>query len=514
MTAYQWRRALLVFCCVFIQSELAGAKQIALVIGNARYVNEKPLRNPANDARLIADTLRKDLGFDTVIEKFDLDRRGLIDAITNLEQIAGDSDTIVVYYSGHGMQGPGGNYLIPVDARINEAAHVRVEGIAASDIMDVLKNSQARVGLLILDACRDNPFMTRTKSTSKGLQRMTVEGGRLLLAYATQEGDTADDGSGNNSPYALALATNLKRRELRLLEVFDAVAVDVKRQTGTQRPTRYGDLPVNVYLMGKPAQLPNASAEIDAEQVLWDEVKGAGRRDYLDAYLAQYPNGTHAAPARDLLAKQQARAVAQEAARPVPGSVFKECPECPDMVVVPAKGAIAVFAMGQSEVTQAQWLALMGNNPSHYKGRGMQAPVERISWTDAQEFIKKLNAATGKTYRLPSEREWEHACLAGKDTDFCGGNDASEVGCIIGFWPVFSPELVKQRKANAFGLFDMTGNVEEWTDSCSMGDCKQRIVRGGHFMQEAKNALASTRRADSDSVRYFTRGFRVARSLP
>lgn len=243
-------------CVMWLAPMAAHAKRVALIIGNAQYQNEKPLKNPVNDAHALARTLKEDLQFDDVIERSNVTRRELGRLIDQLGQRAQGADAVVVYYSGHGMQGAGGNYLIPVDAQITSTEDVKLEGVPANDVVEVLNNSGARVALLILDACRDNPFRTRTKGGSKGLARMNVSGGNLLVAYATQEGDTADDGSGSNSPYAQALVQNLKRKDLRVLEVFDEVAQQVKASTAQkQRPTRYGDLPVNVFLTGAPTQL-------------------------------------------------------------------------------------------------------------------------------------------------------------------------------------------------------------------------------------------------------------------
>jgi hypothetical protein len=230
-----------------------ASKRIGVVIGNESYATEKPLANPINDASLIARTLRNDLRFDEVIERRNLNRKEMIDLLDEISQKArapGGIDTVVIYYSGHGMQGPGGSYLLPVDADIRELSQVRRDGVLAQEWVDMLRDTNARLGLLILDACRNNPFQTRVKSATKGLSRPTDVSGNLLVAYATREGDYADDGSGANSPYAVALAANLRLAARPVLEIFDDVSDAVRRQTGNrQQPTRYGDLPVRVRLL-------------------------------------------------------------------------------------------------------------------------------------------------------------------------------------------------------------------------------------------------------------------------
>ena len=228
-------------------------KRVAFVVGNANYANEKPLANPHSDARLLAAVLRSGLRFDEVTEHYDLNRSQLFDLVSEIRRKAQRADAVVVYFSGHGMRGPGGNYLIPVDARITAEEHLRRDGVSATDLVDVLSSSQARVALLVLDACRDNPYGLGTKSTSKGLERMHVSGGNLLVSYATQDGQTADDGRPGNSPYARALAQHLGELGKPLLAQLDGVRRTTRQLTsGRQNPTREGDLEVDVYLVPPP----------------------------------------------------------------------------------------------------------------------------------------------------------------------------------------------------------------------------------------------------------------------
>lgn len=227
-----------------------GARRVAFVIANARYANEGQLQNPHNDARLIADVLRRDLRFDEVAERRDLGRAEMYDLVSTLVRRARGADAVVVYYSGHGMRGPGGNYLIPVDARISEEEHVRRDALPVSELVDALQGSGARVALLILDACRDSPYARRTRSLTKGLARMNIAGGNLLVTYATADGQVAEDGSGSNSPYALALAQHLRDVGKPVMKQFDLVRASTRQATGNrQNPTREGDLEVDVMLI-------------------------------------------------------------------------------------------------------------------------------------------------------------------------------------------------------------------------------------------------------------------------
>lgn len=239
---------------------------------------------------------------------------------------------------------------------------------------------------------------------------------------------------------------------------------------------------------------------------------------------------------------------AEEAKVPPPGQIIKDCPDCPELMVIPAgsfemgstKGESSEkplhhvtlakpFAIGKYEVTQAQWQAVMGSNPSHFSNCGPGCPVENVSWYDVQKFIKRLNQKTGKSYRLPTEAEWEYACRAGQQSEYCGGNDAGKVG-----W--YSDNSgnkthpVGQKQTNAFGLYDMSGNVFEWladgyhknyigapTDGSKWpdeGNTKTPMARGGSW-SHWKEKMRSTNRAQfvpEMHLRYV--GFRLATTLP
>ncbi len=184
------------------------------------------------------------------------------------------------------------------------------------------------------------------------------------------------------------------------------------------------------------------------------------------------------------------------------------------------------FELGQTEVTQGQWKMVMGDNPSKAKECGERCPVEKVNWEDVQLFLQKLNAKTGKTYRLPTEAEWEYACKAGQETQYCGSNDVNAVA----WYDANSDNRVHpvgEKKPNAFGLYDMSGNVYEWvqdgwhdgyegapTDGSAWEGKKDRMTRGGAWNDLVKGTLASFRFAESPSTRGSYLGFRLARTLP
>jgi formylglycine-generating enzyme required for sulfatase activity len=187
------------------------------------------------------------------------------------------------------------------------------------------------------------------------------------------------------------------------------------------------------------------------------------------------------------------------------------------------------FALGKYEVTQGEWVAVMGDNPSKFKGRSR--PVEQVSWNDAQDFIRRLNAKTGKQYRLPSEAEWEYAARAGSQSAYSFGDDKGQLSGYAWFDGNSGNEThpMGQLKPNRFGLYDMHGNVWEWVQDCwngsyrgaptdgrawTTGDCGRRVHRGGSWNYVATLARAANRFFSVAGGRGNNDGFRVARTLP
>jgi formylglycine-generating enzyme required for sulfatase activity len=181
----------------------------------------------------------------------------------------------------------------------------------------------------------------------------------------------------------------------------------------------------------------------------------------------------------------------------------------PSMVPIPDKN----YEIGKYEVTQAEWRAVMGNNPSKFSDCGDTCPVEKVSWDDAQAFIQKLNAKTGRQYRLPTEAEWEYACYGGSQSKYCGGDDVDVVA-----WTDSKgneqTHPVGQKQANGYGLYDMSGNVMEWTDDCWEGNCALRVFRGGSWINHPRDARVSYRIRFGTAIRNSSGGFRLARTIP
>ena len=263
----------------------------------------------------------------------------------------------------------------------------------------------------------------------------------------------------------------------------------------------------------------------------------------MQRYLLLAPEAVEARAAQDKIYQWES------VAAPEAGRTFKDCADCPEMVEIPAGSFVMgankgeadeqplhtvtiakAFAIGKTEVTQAQWQALMGNNPSNFLACGDTCPVEQVSWDDAQKFIKKLNAKTGKHYRLPTEAEWEYACRAGGEHEYCGSDAADKVswnGNNSGSFLFKKPHPVASKDANAFGLHDMSGNVWEWVedgyhknyngapaDGSAWLNGSMKVLRGGSWGYELSSSRATARFKFSANYRYYSYGFRLAQTLP
>ena len=213
-------------------------KRIALVVGNSAYQNITRLDNPRNDAMLMADTLRG-LGFSLVggHAQLDLEKSSLDNAVQNFGRQVQGADVALFYYAGHGVQVSGSNYLVPVNANPTREADVDFQMVDINLVLRQMQGSGTRLNMVILDACRNNPFGARgLRSSEGGLAQMRAPEG-TLISYATQPGSVAQDGSDGHSPYTKALAATIQQAGLDIFQTFNQVGLAVKRETGgAQQP--------------------------------------------------------------------------------------------------------------------------------------------------------------------------------------------------------------------------------------------------------------------------------------
>src|SRR5215213_9642289 len=214
-------------------SSSSSEKRVALVIGNSRY-EAAPLKNPVNDANLVAATLRE-IGFD-VISRTDVNLREMQLAVREFSRKIQNGSVGLFYYAGHGMQSGGRNFLIPVSAQIEVEGDVVLEALDLNSVLEQMGMAQNRLNIVILDACRNNPFTRSFRSGSQGLAQVNAPAG-TFIAYATAPGQTASDGKGQNGLYTQELIANLRAPGLPIEEVFKRVRVQVKQKSnGVQIP--------------------------------------------------------------------------------------------------------------------------------------------------------------------------------------------------------------------------------------------------------------------------------------
>jgi uncharacterized protein with WD repeat len=225
----------------------APDRRVALVIGNSAYRNVQHLANPSNDAELIGAALRR-TGIEDVTVAHDLDREGMVAALKAFARKADAADWAVIYYAGHGIEIGGTNYLIPVDAKLETDRDVPEEAISLEQLQTKLAGAH-KLKLIVLDACRNNPFASQMKMTVakrsvvRGLTRFEPTGATLVV-YAAKEGTTAVDGDGKDSPFALSFAKRIVERGVEINMAFRFVRQDVLVTTGSQQePFVYGSLP-------------------------------------------------------------------------------------------------------------------------------------------------------------------------------------------------------------------------------------------------------------------------------
>ena len=294
---------------IFLSTAFASEPRVALVIGNSEYAPEiGKLKNPANDAKLMAGTL-KGLGFkvDLVLDADQKAMKRAIKAFGAKLADAGKDATGLFYYAGHGVQVEGQNFLLPVGAEIEREADVEIESIAADDVMTQMQFAGNAVNLVFLDACRNNPLAKANRSGTRGLARLDAPRGSFV-GYSTAPGDVAADGDGANSPYAFALAEELNRPGISVEEAHRNVRTKVLAESGNkQTPWDSSSLTGAVVLAAKveqpapqpvaqavPPPQPVQQAAVDREVLFWESIKDSENPAMYEAYLAQYPQGTFA----------------------------------------------------------------------------------------------------------------------------------------------------------------------------------------------------------------------------
>ena len=511
--------ALCLLAALLVAGPASGqaGRRVALVVGNDAYGTQTPLVNAVNDARSVASALGE-VGF--AVERLEnATRAELATALTDFGDSLRSADVALFYFAGHGVQVGGVNYLIPTDYAGRSASSLRLNALSAVDVQAML--GRARVVMLVLDACRNNPY--RSFRGGEGLARMDAEG--TLIAYAAGAGEFAIDAAegASNGLFTSKFVEALREPGLTATDLFRRVRREVYAASDEeQRPALYDDL--DYPFVFRPDVVVGA-CDAETDRLFWESIHASTRPAEFEAYKRRCPRGRYVELADIRLAALRGAAVPPEApSAPAPelvaadppsgrrvGEVFRDdCAGCPEMVVVPA-GAFMMrspsagllpreaggaseeqhwldeeprhrvtiglpFAVGVYEVTFAQWEACVaaggcrGYRPDDAGwGRGRR-PVMNVSWEDAQSYVRWLSARTGFDYRLLNESEWEYVARAGTETvywwgDSVGRNRANCSSC-GSRWDGEQTAPVGSFRANEFKLHDVLGNVWEWVWDC------------------------------------------------
>lgn len=368
-------------------------KRVALVIGNAAYQGTSPLRNPVNDAHAMSDALNK-LGFQ-VIEVTDATQKEMNRAIAEFGSKLNGETAALFFYAGHGLQVKNKNYLVPVDAQINGEAAVRAETVDVDTVMDQLNVSS--LSIVILDACRNNPFERSFRKMGGGLAQMDAPKGSFI-AYATAPGKTAADGDGKNGLFTQELLKQINTPGLSLESVFKRVRANVSKTTGdAQMPWDSSSMTGDFYfkpgdgtqvasLVPIPAQPARIKSRDEIEQETWDSVRDSGNISSIQEYLKQYPKGRFIGQARVLIAN------------------LKSAPAKPaETVSTPAT------TLGRADAETMLWgEAQKGNSKEDYQAYLDQYPKGKYVAL-AKSRIKKLQEEAQAAAEQQEQQAWQAA---------------------------------------------------------------------------------------------------------
>ncbi|HAA04391.1 MAG TPA: hypothetical protein DCE18_13690, partial [Syntrophobacteraceae bacterium] len=376
-------------------------QRTALVIGNSAY-DATPLRNPVNDARSISSALR-DLGFD-VVEKENLTQKDMKREIQAFGAKLQKGGVGLFYFAGHGMQVNGRNYLIPVGARIEHEKQVEYEAVDMGAVLSEMDYARNPMNIVILDACRDNPFARSFRSSAQGLAAVNAPGG-TLIAYATAPGSVASDGPGENGIYTGELIQTLRTPGLRIEDVFKQVRSVVRQVTdGKQIPWESSSLEGDFYFAGVPGDAGGATTTVASQRPL--------AASSPETMLTRGSDPAARSP------KTWKEPVTGMEFVWVPGGCFQMGSSDSEAGRDTDEGPVHQvcldgFWMGRTEVTNGEYRKFQRNhNSKDYNGvslNGDDQPAVYVSWEEVQSFMKWLMDQNGGQYsfRLPTEAEWE-----------------------------------------------------------------------------------------------------------
>ncbi len=498
----------------------------ALVIGNNDYRQLPKLKTAVSDAKEIGRILTEKYRFRVKVLT-NATRKDILNAVNEYRKSLNENDSFLVYYAGHGEYDKTAEkgYWLPVDAEKDNPT----DWIMAEDITSNIKRISAKHVLVVADSCYSG---TLTRSTGvdlgkKGerasfLAKMMERPSRTLMASGGNEPVADAGGRGNHSVFASAFLTALN---------------DADKNIFTAEELFHGR--VKAIVAGRSEQVPQYSDLRNSGHEGGDFVFQLAQATGAEEEETATDAGSHGTSATAPIAVKKQKTYDDEAYTdpetnmefiPVTGGCYQmgdtfgdgSSDEKPAHEV-----CVDDYYIGKFEVTQGQWRTIRGNNPSSFSDCGDNCPVEEVSWNDIQDYIRILNQRTGKTYRLPTEAEWEYAARSGgKSEKYSGGNDLDSVA-----WYESNAgsqtHPVGQKQPNGLGIYDMSGNVWEWCQDwydenyykSNPKDNPQgpssgsvRVLRGGSWGYHATYSRAAFRSWFTPDLRSYNVGFRLART--
>ena len=439
---FAWGLVAVVLSAVFHPDAAWSASQnrAALVIGNGAYP-QFPLKNPANDARDLAYVLKK-LGF-SVTMKINASHRSMRDAIHQFGDTLRAGDVGLFYFAGHGVQVNGINYLLPIDADIRDQSDIPYEAIDAGRILSKMEHAANKLNIIILDACRNNPFRGRFRSVDRGLAKMDAPTGSIL-AYSTAPGSVAADGDGRNGLYTSNLLKYIRKDGLSIENVFKRVRIEVMRASGNRQvPWESSSLTVDFFFVTpEPSRQPppiidkQPAHAKSAEIVFWESVKGSSDVRLYEEYLRTYPDGTFSQLA-ELKIKELTQAAietkvtqaAKTDARPVKPYHPKTTPQGTDtarkmkLAILPGKPADASWnAVLMNAIEEA--LRHTNHFDPIFSFYEMDRDFEPVKLTRAEILSITASTSVDALWQASSTGQWEPNFVAAMDVANFLGVDA------------------------------------------------------------------------------------------
>jgi formylglycine-generating enzyme len=482
---------------IVVSGLVFSENKTALVVGNSAYEHFPKLSRPRQEAGLMKAALER-LGFD-VVYVVDGTYDQMYDALYTFERkLRQRGGTAFFHYGGHGIQVDGDNYLLPIDKYIPDERRVKSRAVQATEIVDLMAAAGSDTNIIVLDACRDNPLPAATRSTStRGLAKLSAPVNTVVV-YSAAAGAAAEDGV-----FTPTLLEYLEMPGLSFTDILRQTRRAVYEKTGgKQVPGSYDQLFDAIYLAGRPS----------------GSLGHTERTEIPEGFvLVEAGTFTMGSPVSD---KDRYNNEKQHTVR-----ITRD------------------FYISKYEVTQAEWKAVMGKNPSSFAGDNL--PVEYVSWYEAVEYCNRRSERDGVTpaytisgntvtwnknangYRLPTEAEWEYAARGGHKADgytVYAGSDRIENVAWYSDNSGGKTNPVGRKQANELGIYDMSGNVYEWcwdwygdypagsvTDPSGPSSSSERVLRGGSWTISAKNCRSANRSHSPPSRGGYFLGFRLVR---